>query len=592
MTIISKTIQTYIGEISFLLDEQISKLLALLAGFTLLAFLELLGLGIVLPYITILMDRSVYESSLIASLLSGINIPNDYPIPELLIGATLLSVFLLRAVLGILIKYWSVRFAWSQNVKLRTRIIKGYFDLSYIHSLDTNSAELIQATENYTDSFANSLILLLQLISDCLIAVFIFSFLFYTNPTVSMMALITLFIFAFLYDRVFKRISRRAGDIANRGTLRAVQLIQDSFDGYKVIKTLNKSKQFVTLLQVTSKAVGSAHTRSIVIADASRFLLEVFIITLVVLIFTISLLNQSNNELNFAVVATFLFGILRLVPVTQKSINSVLRLRFFRPAVLKLSQELRKLLLYPEQQPVKGNKSRNKPPPNSQFKTLELRNVRFQYPGRSDLIFEDLSLTIQRGQSIGIIGPSGSGKTTLIDMILGFLPPTKGEIFFNGQPIHDDLDHWRSQIAYLPQEDFILDTDIATNITLEPSFESNQDKQIQQALQNARLNVFVSQLPDGMNTVLGKYGSKISGGQRQRISFARAFFHQREILLLDEATNALDNVTESELIDNIQLFSQTKTLVVISHSMNTIKMCDRLFRIYRNHLEEIHPTQV
>ena len=210
---------------------------------------------------------------------------------------------------------------------------------------------------------------------------------------------------------------------------------------------------------------------------------------------------------------------------------------------------------------------------------MTLKDVCFSYPKTKQHALNGISLDIHANDSIGLIGSSGSGKTTLVDMLLGLLEPKSGEILFNGRPLNSCLDNLRSQVAYLPQEVFLIDDTLRKNVALGIEDSEIDNKKINRALKQARLSELVNIMPQGVDTMLGERGARLSGGQRQRIALARAFYHGRSILVMDESTSALDSETESEIIKEIKQLKGHITIIVIAHRLATVEHCDRIYRL-------------
>ena len=213
------------------------------------------------------------------------------------------------------------------------------------------------------------------------------------------------------------------------------------------------------------------------------------------------------------------------------------------------------------------------------FQRLSMEQVSYTYPLVTSKALIDVSLEINSGEAIGLIGPSGSGKTTLVDMLLGMLEPQKGVIKYNDENIITTIKKWRSQVAYLPQQVFLIDDELRNNVALGVDEESIDERQILEALRQANLSELVQELPNGVNTQLGERGIRLSGGQRQRVALARAFYHNRNVLVMDEATSALDNDTEQEIVKEIQQLKGKKTMIVIAHRLTTLQHCDRIYEL-------------
>ena len=210
--------------------------------------------------------------------------------------------------------------------------------------------------------------------------------------------------------------------------------------------------------------------------------------------------------------------------------------------------------------------------------TLELRGLEFAFPDGHTL-FSGLELVISRGERIGVRGASGSGKSTLFNLMLGFFPPTSGEILIDGRKLTStNRSEWHKQVGYVPQEIFIIEGTLADNIALG---QSQVDlTKVMQVLEQVQLKEWADELPQGLDTPLGEYGSRLSGGQKQRIGIARALYKEAEVLFFDEATSALDNKTEQEINHALEMLSREHrelTLIVIAHRESSLSFCDRIF---------------
>ena len=209
--------------------------------------------------------------------------------------------------------------------------------------------------------------------------------------------------------------------------------------------------------------------------------------------------------------------------------------------------------------------------------TLELRGVSFAFPDGHTL-FSGLDLKISRGERIGVRGASGAGKSTLFNLMLGFFPPTAGRILIDGRELTPaNRSEWHRLVGYVPQEIFIMEGTLADNIALGQS-RVDRDK-VTRVLEQVQLKEWAEELPEGLDTPLGEYGSRLSGGQKQRIGIARALYKEAEVLFFDEATSALDNRTEQEINHALEMLSlrhRELTLVVIAHRESSLAFCGRI----------------
>ena len=193
---------------------------------------------------------------------------------------------------------------------------------------------------------------------------------------------------------------------------------------------------------------------------------------------------------------------------------------------------------------------------------ISLRDVNFSYGHES--VLENVSMTLPAGAFIAVVGSSGAGKTTVADLIIGLLRPQRGEVWIDDVPLGEiDANAWRRMIGYVPQETYLFHDTVMANVTLgEPGISSND---VETALRRAEARDFVAALPDGMDTVVGERGARLSGGQRQRIAIARALVRDPALLILDEATTALDPETEAGIVATVKRLTGKLTVLSISH---------------------------
>lgn len=217
-------------------------------------------------------------------------------------------------------------------------------------------------------------------------------------------------------------------------------------------------------------------------------------------------------------------------------------------------------------------------PPFTFERGIDLRGVSFAFPD-GHILFQNLNLSIECGNCIGIQGASGSGKSTLFNLMLGFINPASGEIRIDGRQLTSaNREEWYKVAGYVPQEIFIIEGTLADNIALGQLLVDHEE--VMRALEQAQLKEWVEQLPQGLDTPLGEFGSRLSGGQKQRIGIARALYKQAKVLFFDEATSALDHQTEQEINHALQILSQERrelTLVIIAHRESSLSFCDRIF---------------
>jgi ABC-type multidrug transport system fused ATPase/permease subunit len=294
----------------------------------------------------------------------------------------------------------------------------------------------------------------------------------------------------------------------------------------------------------------------------------------------------SQAESVFITLGIFGLAALRLMPAVTQVSNSLVSLRGSQFAVEQMYADL--MLADSTDRKAWDLQQESDPAitKGEEFSSIEFNDVSFRYEGAATTALKNIDMKIDRGQSVGIIGRSGAGKTTLVDLMLGLLIPSEGEICIDGVPMDQDLASWRSWMAYIPQEIFIMDESIRQNIALGIPENQIDDEKLMQVISEVQLEELINELPDGTATVVGEHGTRLSGGQRQRVAIARALYHDREVIIMDEATAALDNETEEEIIKAIDTVKGKKTLVIIAHRLTTLRHCDAIYRFEKGRLAE------
>jgi ATP-binding cassette, subfamily B, bacterial PglK len=216
-------------------------------------------------------------------------------------------------------------------------------------------------------------------------------------------------------------------------------------------------------------------------------------------------------------------------------------------------------------------------------------HVTFTYEGALRPALRDIDLCLPAGEAIGIVGPSGAGKSTLVDLLLALLHPTAGRVLAGGVDLARDRRAWQRRIGYVPQAVYLADDSLRRNIAFGLDDAEIDPDRLWRAVRLAQLERFVTALPDGLDTRVGERGVRLSGGERQRVAIARALYGEPRVLVLDEATAALDNRTEQEVAAAIEALAGDRTLIIVAHRLSTVRHCNRLVLLRDGRIEEIGP---
>jgi ATP-binding cassette, subfamily B, bacterial PglK len=568
----------YLREIIFLMGKDRKKIKWMILAFFSLSIFDLIGIGLIVPYIALIANPDIFTQSGLYPLFLSIGFSPHTEESLITLSYLLLTIFFLKTVSVIWINQTILRFCFRRGAKLRSFLMRSYQNLPYSEYTNRNSSEYVYSIQSLANQYSQVILQsLLRLVSDGAVGIMILALLAWSNGPALLLLLLLLGGLMLTYDIFFRKSIRLFGKLSNDHSTKMIQGVHEGMEGLKEIRILGKKSFFYNVVKENAKKYSEVGAKSVVISTAPRYLLEfILVLFMVSLTFGVILLEQDSSKL----LATFsMFGVasMRLIPSVNQVISGITQLRFGRHSVGLLYSDIRKL----DDLSKKNRFDSNFIDLSKQesFESIALKNVDFYYPGKGGKILKDISIKIKAGESIGIVGSSGSGKTTMVDLLLGLLDPDKGCAFYNNMPLKENLVKWHSQVAYLPQQIFLIDNTLRNNIALGVKEEEINDGMIEEALNRARLIELVSQLPDGVNTILGERGVRLSGGQRQRIALARAFYHQRSVLILDESTSALDNETENEIVKEIRRLKGKKTIIVIAHRLTTVRHCDRIYRL-------------
>lgn len=542
--------------------------------------IEVVGIGAIAPFISLATNpQMIYEYSWLERLFRLSNVAEESRFIALL-GLLTILLFCLKVLVSWMTQVFICIFSCRQQKLLINKLLERYLSAPYTYHLKKSSSYIIDNILEVTNKFHFIIQPLFVSIANICIVISLFFLLWYTSGSVMLILLVILLPVVFLINS-FRHKLRSWGQRNRQSKAQLIKTIGHSLGGIKETKVIGCESYFQAEVGQQTRELESCTVNSFGIGILPRFLIET-----VMLVFTVSvicyylLLGRDVNQLQ-SVLGIYALASIRLLPAFTQAIGGINILRNNSFTIDQIYFDLEELgKKQPRLSQVEQGAINSKAVEKLDFqKSVRLEKVSYAYPNQEAKAIEQLSLTINKGESIAFIGKSGAGKTTLVDIILGLLIPQDGDIKLDGTSIYrnPDMRAWQNLVGYIPQSIFLADDTIRKNIAFGVCEEDIDLQRLYKAIDAAQLTDVVNNLPQGIETKVGERGVLLSGGQRQRVGIARALYHEREILILDEATAALDNETERLVTDAIDALSGEKTLITIAHRLTTVEKCDRVY---------------
>ncbi|MCU0565078.1 MAG: ABC transporter ATP-binding protein/permease [Oculatellaceae cyanobacterium Prado106] len=576
----------YFSKFLYILGERRSRLLVAVLLFLLTSFLDTFGIGLVGPFMVLATDPgAIVHSSFLQWLYnhSGLASPVQF---IGLFGLGIVLIFYIKSYLTFYVQKYILHFTYSQQGFLSQKLLHAYLSAPYTFHLNCNTSLLIQNITLEVRGFANGIMLPILNSAAYLIISFSLAILLAKTSLLATSSILIMLVIPFsLYQRYRYQLAKW-GKQGSQANLEILRTINHSLGGFKETRIIGCEAYFEEKMDHYVRQFEHTVAESQVFKLLPRLLIEAVLITFLVGLAAVFLLSNQDPQKLTSILGVFAMASIRLIPAISQLTNAIGSLRQNSYALNKLYADLKELETFSQSsdRQLQISASKTTEQPINFSNRIVLDQVSYSYPGHAEAVLKDISLSIHKGEAIALIGRSGAGKTTLVDIILGLLTPTQGDIQVDGTSIYPHLRSWQNSIGYIPQSIYLMDDTLLRNIAFGvPDSRIDYDR-VERALKSAQLTELIADLPQGLATVIGERGIRLSGGQRQRVGIARALYHEREILVLDEATAALDHETEKLVNDAIQSLSGTKTLIIIAHRLTTIEHCDRVYLLEKGRL--------
>jgi ABC-type multidrug transport system fused ATPase/permease subunit len=541
---------------------------ALLMGLIVLGGLaEVVSLGTVLPFLGMLVaPDKVFKHPIVADFARswGIATPERLLLPLTIVFA---AAALIAGAIRLLMLWVSNRLAYATGADFSIDVYRRTLYQPYWVHVTRNSSEVISGIISKVNDTVAVLNQMLVLISSMVLLVAITLALFAIDPVVASLATAGFGASYGLISWMSRRRLQLNSDRIARGHTQVIKALQEGLGGIRDVLLDGSQPLHCDIYRRADQPLRRAQGAITFISASPRFVMEALgMVVIAALAYSLSR-RVGGVATALPVLGTLALGAQRLLPALQQGYSAWAIITGCQSSLANtielLDQPLQPELLQPA------------PAPLHFQDVIRFDGVRFRYANDGPWVLDDLNFTIHKGTRVGFVGSTGSGKSTTLDLLMGLLMPTDGEILVDGNPvIGNRVRAWQQTIAHVPQNIYLADTTVAENIALGVPRESIDLGRVKQAAHQAQIAEFIEGVPEGYNASVGERGIRLSGGQRQRIGIARALYKQASVLVFDEATSALDNATEQSVMDAIDRLNRDLTIILIAHRLTTVRRCD------------------
>lgn len=574
--------------------------LGVAASLLLRALLNMVGLAILLPVLALALDPASIEGS---GRLARLYALGGFQSPLRFVGslaAAIVTAVLLKSLLIRLLARIERRYVYDLYTALSRQLFLEYHRRGLPFIKTQNSALLARNINVVCLAFTAGILRPAAAIgSEAMLLLLLFAALVWYAPAAALLCLGVFLPATAGYLHFVRGRINRYGERENRAQREKSRIVAESLRGYADIELSDAFPMMLRRFDRAMQEVVATRSREADIGQLPAMVTELGLtigIALLAVLGTVLAQSRGDTQLLFGL---FAVAALRLMPSVRNLLSSWTTIRYNRYTIDVLYDALG--CTAPAEEAEKAPDTADEKAPDAAgsvapeplpfAREIAVRDLTFRFADSDTPLFEHLSLTIRKGERIGIRGASGSGKSTLFNLLLGFYAPTGGSITIDGVPLTAATRRrWQQRVGYVSQHLFLIDGSFAENVALGRTGGEIDRQRVREVLRTAQLGDFIETLPAGIDTPVGECGCRLSGGQRQRIGIARALYRRADVLLFDEATSALDERTEQEINRAIARLAETDrslTLLVIAHRTSSLAACDRIIQLEKTVSEHV-----
>lgn len=551
------------------------KVISLLAIMVLAALMEMATLVAIIPLVASLIDGS--EANIVKFMRFVPKFYSEERDPQILILFLVVVVVTGSAILRVLVTRLSSEFAARVGTMLQRRYFNIMINAEYEDIVNESSSKKINIITTNIPYVVTTYILNALTLTTCLIsAIGIIAVLVWISTGVIFVALFCLTIIYFLIAYFSRRRLRRYGKQIAHNNPRRIQYLQDSMGGIRDVIMGSVQPVFIKNFTAVTQKVEVARARLIFYAALPRPVLEAIgISTIAVIAYYISQ-GSIDGDSVLPILGAFSLGLLRLLPYIQKIFAQWAGMYHGHQMLIDVMHAMNDF-----KEPIVNSEIDVREIDSVLFdKEIRMENIQFRYRDTDKPVLKNANLIIKKGEFVGVVGLTGSGKSTLVDILMGLLPPTEGCLSVDGVAITElNREAWRMRVAHVPQRVYLSEGSILSNIAFAVPEDQVDMERVKRSAKSAHIDDFIRSMPLQYQTNVGENGARLSGGQRQRLGIARALYARCDVLVFDEATNAVDKKTEKAIISELKILAQDVTVISVAHNEVAVSQCDHIFQV-------------
>ena len=540
---------------------------------------EMIGIAAAIPFVTYLLKpEALKDISFISNYFDTSNISFDENL-MIIFCLIFFSIFLLKNFVIIFTNKISYNFIFSFRTNLFSNLLQKILHQEFLFFVQKGISKIFNTTFNEVNIFSVNIVRpLIIMLTEILVSLGILFLIIITGNSNGLILIFPVMVVVGLILKHLNKSIKNWASIRIENNEKIINYNLNLINGIKEILIFGKIKKILEQFDDSLKSLENVDVKNGVVTSYPKVLLEQSVILIfIVIILLMSRIGETNDDI-IVILSFYLAAAYRLVPSINKIFVSYQQIKFGKPSIPKIMEyyNLKKANKFIENYETNNSlEFENK---------IILKNISFSYKNEKN-IFKDLNLEIPKNKIIGIVGESGSGKSTIVNLLTGLIKSQKGNIIIDEKEINDPLNLRRYQnlFSITSQDTYLIDGSVKDNIIFGSNEKISNDR-IKSSIKFARLDTTINDLPDGMDTYVGSNIKQLSSGQKQRISIARSIYSDREILIFDEATNALDKENEKYIFENLKKLKAKKTIIIISHDPDNLKICDYILRVENKNL--------